>query len=150
MKILLVGSSGGHLTHLYMLKPFWEKHDRVWVTFPKADAESMLKDEKMYACHFPTNRNLKNAILNTFQAFKVLRKEKPDLIISSGAAVAASYFWAGKLFFHTKNIYIEVYDRIDYGTLTGKLVKPVTDQYIVQWDEMENVYPNPINLGPIF
>lgn len=24
MKVCLVGSSGGHLTHLYMLKPFWE------------------------------------------------------------------------------------------------------------------------------
>ncbi|MTV77860.1 UDP-N-acetylglucosamine--LPS N-acetylglucosamine transferase, partial [Streptococcus pneumoniae] len=23
MKICLVGSSGGHLTHLYLLKPFW-------------------------------------------------------------------------------------------------------------------------------
>ena len=36
MKVCLVGSSGGHLTHLYMLKPFWENKDRFWVTF---DAE---------------------------------------------------------------------------------------------------------------
>lgn len=27
MKVCLVGSSGGHLTHLYMLKPFWENKD---------------------------------------------------------------------------------------------------------------------------
>ena len=33
MKVCLVGSSGGHLTHLYMLKPFWENKDRFWVTF---------------------------------------------------------------------------------------------------------------------
>lgn len=26
MKVCLVGSSGGHLTHLYMLKPFWENN----------------------------------------------------------------------------------------------------------------------------
>lgn len=32
MKICLVGSSGGHLTHLYMLKPFWKDKDRFWVT----------------------------------------------------------------------------------------------------------------------
>ena len=24
IKVCLVGSSGGHLNHLYMLKPFWE------------------------------------------------------------------------------------------------------------------------------
>ena len=29
MKICLVGSSGGHLTHLKMLKPFWEKSSAV-------------------------------------------------------------------------------------------------------------------------
>ena len=42
MKVCLVGSSGGHLTHLYMLKPFWQDQDRFWVTFPKPDAQSLL------------------------------------------------------------------------------------------------------------
>ena len=32
LKICLVGSSGGHLTHLYMLKPFWKDKNRFWVT----------------------------------------------------------------------------------------------------------------------
>lgn len=45
LKICLVGSSGGHLTHLYMLKPFWEKHDRFWVTFDKEDARSLLGEK---------------------------------------------------------------------------------------------------------
>ena len=62
MKVCLVGSSGGHLTHLYMLKPFWQNKDRFWVTFDKEDARSKLKGEKMYGCHYPTNRNLKNLI----------------------------------------------------------------------------------------
>lgn len=38
IKVCLVGSSGGHLTHLYMLKPFWKDKDRFWVTFDKEDA----------------------------------------------------------------------------------------------------------------
>ena len=33
IKVCLVGSSGGHLTHLYMLKPFWKNKDHFWVTF---------------------------------------------------------------------------------------------------------------------
>lgn len=37
MKVCLVGSSGGHLTHLYMLKPFWKDKERFWVTFDKED-----------------------------------------------------------------------------------------------------------------
>ena len=47
MKICLVGSSGGHLAHLNMLKPFWKDQERFWVTFDKEDARSILKDEKM-------------------------------------------------------------------------------------------------------
>ena len=46
LKVCLVGSSGGHLTHLYMLKPFWENKDRFWVTFDKEDARSLLSDER--------------------------------------------------------------------------------------------------------
>jgi UDP-N-acetylglucosamine:LPS N-acetylglucosamine transferase len=149
VKVCLVGSSGGHLTHLYMLKDFWKNEDRFWVTFPKEDAKSLLAEEKVYACHYPTNRNLKNLIKNTFLAFRVLFKEKPDLIISSGAAVAVPFFYLGKLF-GAKTIYIEVFDRMDKPTVTGRLVYPVTDKFIVQWEEMKKVYPKAINLGSIF
>ena len=149
MKIALVGSSGGHLTHLYLLKKFWENEDRFWVTFDKTDAKSILKEERFYPCYYPTNRNVKNTIKNTILAFKILRKEKPDLIISSGAAVAVPFFWLGKLF-GAKTVYIEILDRIDKPTLTGKLVYPVTDKFIVQWEELKKVYPKAINLGGIF
>lgn len=150
LKICLVGSSGGHLTHLYMLKPFWKDYDRFWVTFNKEDANSLLSNEKIYHCYFPTNRNIKNLIKNTFLAIEVLKNEKPDLIISSGAAVAVPFFWLGKLFFKSKTIYIEVFDRIYKGTLTGKLVYPVTDCFIVQWEEMKKVYKKAKNFGSIF
>ncbi|HEM4402776.1 UDP-N-acetylglucosamine transferase subunit ALG14 [Streptococcus suis] len=149
MKVCLVGSSGGHLNHLFLLKPFWSFEDRFWVTFNKEDARSILKNEKMYSCYFPTNRNLLNLIRNTFLAFKILRKEKPDVIISSGAAVAVPFFYIGKIL-GAKTVYIEVFDRIDKPTVTGRLVYPVTDKFIVQWEEMKKVYPKSKNLGSIF
>ena len=149
MKICLVGSSGGRLTHLYMLKPFWENKDRFWVTFDKEDARSLLEEERMYPCYYPTNRSLKALIKNTKTAWKVLRKERPDLIISSGAAVAVPFFYLGKLM-GAKLIYIEVFDRIDKPTMTGKLVYPIADKFIVQWEEMKKVYPKAVNLGSIF
>lgn len=149
LKICLVGSSGGHLTHLYMLKPFWKDKNRFWVTFDKEDARSLLENEKMYPCYYPTNRSLKALIKNTAIAWKVLRKEKPDLIISSGAAVAVPFFYLGKLM-GAKLIYIEVFDRIDKPTVTGRLVYPIVDKFIVQWEEQKKVYSKAINLGSIF
>ncbi|MDV0429284.1 PssD/Cps14F family polysaccharide biosynthesis glycosyltransferase [Lactiplantibacillus sp. DA1] len=148
-KICLVGSSGGHLTHLYKLKPTWEKYDRFWVTFNKEDANDLLINEKVYHCYFPTNRNVWNLIRNTLLAFKLLLKEKPRVIISSGAAVAVPFCYIGKLM-GAKIIYIEVFDRIDRPTVTGKLVYPIADEFIVQWDEMKKVYPKAKNLGSIY
>ncbi|MCI8791026.1 MAG: UDP-N-acetylglucosamine--LPS N-acetylglucosamine transferase [Lachnospiraceae bacterium] len=149
LKICFVSSSGGHLTHLYMLKPFWQNKNRFWVTFDKEDARSMLKEEIIYPCYYPSNRSLKAFIINSRIAWRILKKERPNLIISSGAAVAVPFFYLGKLF-HAKNIYIEVFDRIYKPTMTGKLVYPVADKFIVEWEELKLVYPKSINLGSIF
>lgn len=148
VNICLAGSSGGHLTQLYQLKPWWEKHDRFWVTFDKQDSRSLLKDEQKYWCYHPTNRNIKNLIKNTFLAIKILIKERPDIIISTGAAPAIPFFYLGKLF-GSKLIYVEVYDRIDLPTLTGKIVYPITDKFILQWEEQKKHYPKGEVLGGV-
>lgn len=149
LKIAFVCSSGGHLTHLYLLKNFWKDKERFWVTFDKEDSKSLLSEERVYNCHFPTNRNIKNLIKNTLLAIRILRKERPDVIISSGAAIAVPFFYIGKIF-SCKTVYIEVFDRVEDLTLTGKLVYPVSDTFIVQWEELREKYPKSINLGSIF
>ena len=149
MKVCLVGSSGSHLFHLYMLKPFWQDKERFWVSFDKDDTRSLLADEKKYYCYYPSNRSLKALVINSWRAIKILSSEKPDLIISSGAAAAVPFFWIGKLL-GAKTIYIEVYDRIDKPTTSGRLCYPVSDRVIVQWEEMKKVYPKAINLGSLF
>lgn len=149
LKVCLVGSSGGHLTHLYMLKPFWQDKERFWATFDKEDARSLLKGEKLYPVYYPSNRSIKALIINTHRAIKILREERPDLIISSGAAPAIPFFWIGKLM-GAKTIYIEVFDRIDKSTISGKICYPVADKFIVEWEEMKQVYKKAINLGSIF
>jgi len=149
MKICFVTSSGGHLTHLIQLKEWWQDKERFWVTFDKEDSRSILKDERKYWCYFPTNRNIKNLIKNTFLSIKILIKEKPDLIISTGAAPAIPFFYIGKLL-GAKVIYIEVYDRIDKPTITGKLVHPISDLFILQWEEQKKFYSKGQVLGGIF
>lgn len=146
--ICLVTSSGGHLMQLYMLKDWWQKYSRFWVTFNKIDALSILKNEKVYYTYYPTNRSILNLIRNTFKAIYILLKEKPKIIISAGAGVAVPFFYIGKLF-GAKLIYLEVYDRFDSPTLTGKLVYPVTDKFLVQWDELKKFYPKAENWGQV-
>lgn len=149
MRVCFVTSSGGHLTHLIQLKEWWKDKERFWVTFEKEDSKSILKDEKKYWCYFPTNRNVKNLIKNTFLAIKILKKEKPDLIVSTGAAPAIPFFYLGKIF-GAKLVYIEVYDRIDKPTLTGKIVYPISDLFVLQWEEQKKFYPKGEVLGGLF
>lgn len=149
MKICMVGSSGGHLAQMYALKDFWSNSERFWVTFDKPDANSLLKGEKMYKCYYPTNRNIFNLLRNTFLAVKLLIKEKPDVIISTGAAVAVPFFYIGKLL-GAKLVYIEVFDRMDTPTLTGKLVYHITNLFVVQWETMKKIYPKSVMIGRIF
>lgn len=148
MKICIVCSSGGHLFQMYVLKPWWSKHEIFWVTFEKKDAIALLSGEKIYWAYFPTNRSIKNLIKNIFVAWKVLRKEQPKLIVSDGAGVAVPFFWVGKLL-RIKTIYIEIYDRIDSPSMTGKLVYHFTDMFILQWEEQKKYYPKGKVLGQI-
>jgi len=148
VKFCLVSSSGGHLLQLFVLEEWWKKHERFWVTFKKEDAISLLEKETVYWAYFPTNRNIKNLIKNIYIALKILFKERPDIIVSTGAGVAVSFFYLGKLL-GAKLIYIEVYDRIDSPTLTGKLVYPITDAFVLQWEEQKKFYPKGQVLGQL-
>ena len=133
-----------------MLMPVLDQAaDRFWVTFDKEDANTALAGERVYHCYFPTNRNIRNTVRNTLLAIRVLRRERPNLILSSGAAVAVPFFLVGKLL-GAKTVYVEVFDRVDAPTLTGRLVRRMTDLFVVQWPEMESVYPGSVNLGSIF
>ena len=117
------------------------------IDHPIEDYAEFLKSSGLF--DLISNRNIKNLIRNIGVAWKVLRKEKPDVIISSGAAVAVPFFYLGKLF-GKKLIYIEVFDRIDKPTMTGKMVYPIVDKFIVQWEEMLKIYPKAVYGGAIY
>lgn len=148
MKLCLVSSSGGHLMQLHLLKPWWRKYEHFWVTFKKEDAISLLSGEKTHWAYYPTNRNVKNLIKNAFLAIKILIKERPDIIVSTGAGVAVPFFYIGKLL-GARLIYIETYVRINSLTLTGKIVYPLIDAFILQWKEQKKFYPKGIILGEL-
>ncbi len=140
IKLCLICSAGGHLQELYQLKRVWSQHERFWVTFDFRDTKYLLKDEKYYKAFYPTNRNILNFVRNLFLAFRVLLKEKPDIIISTGAAVSVPFFYLGRLL-RKRTIYIESLSRVSELSLSGKLVYPITSEFIVQWEELAAKYP---------
>jgi UDP-N-acetylglucosamine:LPS N-acetylglucosamine transferase len=149
MRLLLVSSSGGHLAQLMCLRPWWEKHDRHWVTFDTEDAVAKLDGEDVTWAHHPTTRNARNLLRNTIQARGVLARTDPHVIVSTGAAVAVPYFWLRSRR-RSVTVYLEVYDRIETRTLTARLCRPTTDLFLVQWQEQQHLYRSSVVLGGLW
>jgi UDP-N-acetylglucosamine:LPS N-acetylglucosamine transferase len=144
--LLLVASTGGHLAQLVALRPWWERHRRTWVTFDKADARSTLSGERIVHAHHPTTRNVPNLLRNAWLAFRVVPRERPDLVVSTGAGVALPFFVMARVM-RIPTIYLEVYDRVESRTLTGRLCRPLATAFCVQWPEQRDLYPGSEHVG---
>lgn len=145
-RVLLVCSSGGHLAQLHRLAPWWREHERSWVTFRTPDAVSVLAGERVDWAFHPTTRSARNLMRNTRLAWQVIRRERPDVVISNGAGVAVPFFVLARLL-RLSTVYVEVYDRIDSATLTARLCRPFTDLFCVQWAEQQRFYKGSVVVG---
>jgi hypothetical protein len=146
--VLLVGSSGGHLAQLLSVAPLWPKERRSYVTFDTVDAVSLLDDEEVTWAHHPTTRNLRNLARNSALAVSELRRRRPDVVVSTGAAVAFPFFLAARAM-GIPTVYLEVYDRIDGPTLTGRLCRPLSSLFCVQWPEQLGYYRDSALVGSL-
>ena len=146
--MLLVASAGGHLAHLVRLDAWTSGTDRAWVTFDKADARSLLADETVTWAHHPTTRNVPNLLRNARLAYRMLRRDRPDVIVSSGAGAAIPFFVLAWLW-RIPSVYVEVFDRIESRTVTGRVCHPIATRFLVQWPEQQALYPGSILIGPL-
>ena len=147
-RLLLVASTGGHLAQLLTLRDWWSQHERTWVTFEKADALSTLSGEKVVFAHHPTTRNVPNAVRNLQLARRTLADVQPTLVVSTGAGVAAPFFYVARAR-GIPSLYLEVFDRIASTTLTGRMCRLVATAFCVQWEDQLSLYPGSDLVGEL-
>jgi UDP-N-acetylglucosamine:LPS N-acetylglucosamine transferase len=140
MKVLLVCSSGGHFKALQQLRPFWQDHERLWVSFKTPTTEAALNGETVYWAFSPTNRNLPNLVRNLGLAWQVIRQEQPDLVLSTGAGVAVPFLFLGKLM-GSQTAFIESVTRIQTLSLSARLALPFLNVLYVHWPQLQARYP---------
>lgn len=151
-KVLLVCSAGGHLLQMHsLIAPLWSKYDRHWVCLEKADAKSLLKNEPVTWAFGPTNRNIPNLIRNFFLCLRVLWRERPTIIVSTGAGLAIPFFVIGRVL-GMKTVYIESFARKHNLSLTGKGMyhTPAAKHFIVQSESLAAQYPHAVYRGTIY
>ena len=120
---------------MLQLQEAFEGHETFFISYDSRRTRDL---ERKYLL-----RNIgKNPLLMAyalFPVFRILRKEKPKLIISTGAEIAIPAFYLAKLF-RIKTIFIESWTRVLQPTGTGRIVYPVADVFLVQWERLLTKY----------
>lgn len=151
LKIAFVSSSGGHWEELMCLGKIVEEHNSFYITESGGQAGEIV-DQTIYTVP-QINRKQKGFLINFIKLFikavKIFKSEKPDVVISTGALVSFPFCLMGKMR-GSKIIYIESFARVYDKSLTGKLVYPFADLFIVQWESLLECYPKAVYAGSIF
>lgn len=145
-KLLFISSTGGHLSELMQLKELFNKYPYYIVT-EKTKSNVYLKDkykEKVSYLVYGTKKNPFTYffifLFNIIKSFIIFLKQKPDVVITTGTHTAVPMCYIAKIF-KKKVIYIETFANRNTKTVAGRIVYPIADVFVVQWEEMLKVYP---------
>lgn len=153
-RVLFISSTGGHLDELLQLKILFKKYNSYIIT-EKTKSTISLKDSYSNVNYlaFGTKDHLFSYIFkfiyNFIKTIILFIKIRPSVIVTTGTHTAVPMCYIGKLFFK-KIIYIETIANSKTKTLSGKLVYPIADTFIVQWESMLELYPRAIYGGWIY
>lgn len=153
--VLFISSTGGHLEELLQLSPIFDSYDYHLIT-EKTKSNMYLKEkykDRVAYLVYGTKHHIVSypfkLLFNCFKSLYYYLKFHPDYIITTGTHTAGPMCCIGKIF-GSKVIYIETFANMVTKTSTGKLVYPMSDLFVVQWESMRKLYPNAVYGGWIF
>jgi UDP-N-acetylglucosamine:LPS N-acetylglucosamine transferase len=147
LKVCIACSAGGHLMEALAFLPAFHGHKRFFVTFEREQVKDILRGEKVYFVIDP-KRNPKKLLKNFSQAIKILKNERPDVVLSTGAAAAVPLCYAAKIL-GIKIIFIESLAAVNKPTLSGRAVYPIADMFVVQSKHLMKNYRDAVYGGSL-
>ena len=153
-KVIFISSTGGHLSELLQLRPLMDEYDSYLIT-EKTKSNISLKNKfnNVHYLIYGTKKHIFRYIfrfsLNILISLYYFIKIRPSVIITTGTHTAVPMCYIGKLF-GSKIIYIETFANSKTKTMAGKIVYPIADTFIVQWESMLKLYPKAILGGWIY
>ena len=154
-KVLFISSTGGHLNELLQLRSLFEKYNYHLITEKDKSTVSLKKDyhEKIDYLVYGTKDHLFSYFFkfgfNCLKTICLYFKIRPSVIVTTGTHTAVPMCYIGKLF-RAKIIFIETFANSKTKTLSGKLVYPIADTFVVQWEDMLKLYPKAEYWGWIY
>lgn len=137
-KICLVCTHGGHLTEMLQLIESLDGHDFFFITTESIRTNHL--SHKKYLLRNVQRWNPLSFISAAFRVAVVLSREKPDLVISNGAGIAVPAIAMARLL-GIKTVFVESLCRAVRLSPTGMAVLPLSNVFLVQWEELVDRYP---------
>lgn len=144
-KICIVSSCGGHLTEIRTLIPVYSAYEHFYVLNDKAILATDMQNKTYFITH--SERDWK-FFKNLWEAYKIIKKEKPSVLISTGAGPIVPFSIVGKLF-GIKTIYIETLAGVIKPTLTGRIMYHLADHFYYQWSSLKKFFPKGECIGTL-
>ncbi len=154
-KVLFISSTGGHFSELLQLKPLFKKYDSYIITEKDKTNENIKSEygDKCFFLPYGTRSKIFSYIFKyLFLCFKTVYlfiKIRPKYIVTTGTHTAVPMCYLGKIF-GAKIIFIETYANSRSKTLSGKMIYPIANMFIVQWKSMLKLYPKAVYGGSIY
>jgi UDP-N-acetylglucosamine transferase subunit ALG13 len=156
LRVCLAGSGGGHVRQLLDLETVWSQYDYFIVSEDSALSRSLAHSHPVFfVSHFAYGqaklagplRMLAAGLCNFFQSARIMLRERPDIIISTGAgSVFFSILWAR--LFGAKFILIESFARFDRPSLFARLSAPFARYEVVQSGALAKIFPDAMVCDP--
>jgi UDP-N-acetylglucosamine:LPS N-acetylglucosamine transferase len=148
LRVCLAASAGGHLNQLLRIADAWSGHDLVFVTTLAIAAHELDRRGKTYVIG-ECNRNAPLDVTRVFaRCHAIAAKERPDVVISTGAAPGLLMCLAAKLR-GAKVIWIDSIANVEQLSLSGRLARPIADLFLAQWPEVADRYAGVEYVGSI-
>lgn len=154
-KVIFISSTGGHLTELMQLAPMFDRYESTIITENTAANKSLEKEygKRYKTLVYGTKQHLFSYLFifafNIIKSLYIFLKIRPDYIITTGTHTAVPMCKIAHMF-KKKVIYIETFANSKTATQAGKMIYPIADLFIVQWESMLEIYPRAVYGGWIF
>jgi UDP-N-acetylglucosamine:LPS N-acetylglucosamine transferase len=133
-RILAVASSGGHWVQLRRLRPAFEGHDVAYLTTDRGH-RSEVGSARFYAVRDGNRTNKLALLVSALQIGRVLLRERPEVVISTGAAAGYLAIRAAKLL-GARTVWIDSVANVDELSLSGRLASEKADLCLTQWSHL--------------
>lgn len=135
LRICLACSHGGHLNEMQQLLPAFEGHDCFYFCYDAATTRRLPR-----AYRVPNMaRNPLEMLKNFIRLIRIFRRERPDLLVSTGAEIAIPAMAAARLF-GVRTLYLECGAQFTTPSFTGRIASRMADAFWVQWPELLAAY----------